>query len=124
MGGFRPNRAAVNAGPKRAIPRCRPGRAGPPARLRIHLGGSRLVAAGRFFPSSKTRSACGTPTAKLSLATRTFDCEHCGVVIDRDLNTARQPGGSGRRHLHRRREWPGTASVEEAPASVLNGCDR
>lgn len=25
---------------------------------------------------------------KLSLATRTFTCEHCGLVADRDLNAA------------------------------------
>ncbi|MGH2768353.1 MAG: zinc ribbon domain-containing protein, partial [Actinomycetota bacterium] len=33
-------------------------------------------------------SGCKTTKAKLSLAERTFRCEHCGLVIDRDLNAA------------------------------------
>jgi putative transposase len=63
--------------------------------LRRQLGykatwyGSRLVMADRFYPSSKTCSACGWVKAKLTLAERTFRCETCGLVIDRDLNAAR-----------------------------------
>jgi putative transposase len=51
--------------------------------------GSRLVVANRFYPSSKTCSACGWVKAKLTLAERTFTCEVCGMRIDRDLNAAR-----------------------------------
>jgi putative transposase len=51
--------------------------------------GSRLVVADRFYPSSKTCSACGWVTAKLTLADRTFTCEACGFRVDRDLNAAR-----------------------------------
>jgi putative transposase len=51
--------------------------------------GSRLVVADRFYPSSKTCSACGWVKAKLALAERTFTCEACGLRIDRDLNAAR-----------------------------------
>jgi putative transposase len=50
--------------------------------------GSRLVAAHRFFPSSKTCSACGTVRAKLALSERVLGCDICGLVIDRDLNAA------------------------------------
>lgn len=50
--------------------------------------GSTLVAAGRFYPSSKTCSGCGTVKAKLSLTERTYTCESCGLVIDRDVNAA------------------------------------
>jgi putative transposase len=50
--------------------------------------GSLLVAADRFFPSSKTCSGCGTVRAKLALSERVFACEVCGLVIDRDLNAA------------------------------------
>jgi IS605 OrfB family transposase len=65
------------------------------AELRRQLGyktswyGSRLVIADRFYPSSKTCSACGWVKAKLTLAERTFTCEACGLRIDRDLNAAR-----------------------------------
>jgi putative transposase len=51
--------------------------------------GGRLVVADRFFPSSKTCSGCGWVKAKLTLAERTFCCEVCGLVVDRDLNAAR-----------------------------------
>jgi IS605 OrfB family transposase len=51
--------------------------------------GSRLVVADPFFPSSKTCSGCGWVKAKLTLAERTFCCEACDQVLDRDLNAAR-----------------------------------
>jgi transposase len=47
------------------------------------------VVANRFYPSSKTCSACGWVKAKLTLAERTFTCEVCGMRIERDLNAAR-----------------------------------
>jgi putative transposase len=50
--------------------------------------GSRLVVADRFYPSSKTCSACGWVKAKLTLAERTFSCETCRLRVDRDLNAA------------------------------------
>ena len=51
--------------------------------------GHRLVLVGRFYPSSKTCSACGAVKAKLSLAERTFACHECGFTLDRDVNAAR-----------------------------------
>jgi putative transposase len=50
--------------------------------------GSLLVAADRFYPSSKTCSGCGTVRAKLALSERVFNCQACGLVLDRDLNAA------------------------------------
>ncbi|MFE9203764.1 IS607 family element RNA-guided endonuclease TnpB [Micromonospora sp. NPDC007230] len=49
--------------------------------------GGRLIVADRWYPSSKTCSACGTVKAKLTLSERT--CTSCGLVLDRDLNAAR-----------------------------------
>jgi len=51
--------------------------------------GGTLVLAGRFYPSSKTCSDCGTVKAKLALSERTYQCDNCGLVIDRDVNAAR-----------------------------------
>jgi putative transposase len=51
--------------------------------------GSQLVVADRFYPSSKTCSACGWVKAKLTVAERTFSCDTCGLFLDRDLNAAR-----------------------------------
>ncbi|HVE95742.1 MAG TPA: zinc ribbon domain-containing protein [Pseudonocardiaceae bacterium] len=50
--------------------------------------GIRVVVANRWYPSSKTCSACGAVRAKLTLAQREFVCESCGTRLDRDLNAA------------------------------------
>ena len=50
--------------------------------------GSQIVKADRWFPSSKLCSGCGVVKAKLYLAERTYECDSCGLVIDRDLNAA------------------------------------
>ena len=51
--------------------------------------GGRLIVADRFYPSSKTCSGCGAVKAKLPLHVRVYECEHCGLVFDRDVNAAR-----------------------------------
>lgn len=51
--------------------------------------GGRLLIADRWYPSSKTCSACGWRKPSLTLAERTFTCEACGLVMDRDVNAAR-----------------------------------
>lgn len=62
--------------------------------------GSLLVAADRFYPSSKTCSACGAVKAKLRLADRVFTCDEpaCGREQDRDLNAARNLARMAHRH--------------------------
>lgn len=49
--------------------------------------GVTVIAAGRFYPSSKTCSGCGEVKETLTLAERTFSCA-CGLTIDRDANAA------------------------------------
>ena len=50
--------------------------------------GAELRVVDRWFPSSKTCSNCGTVKAKLSLSERVFNCDACGLSMDRDLNAA------------------------------------
>jgi putative transposase len=50
--------------------------------------GGQLVVADRWFASSKTCSACGVVKPKLPLRVRTFTCDACGLVLDRDLNAS------------------------------------
>ena len=50
--------------------------------------GVEIRLADRFFPSSKTCSACGEVRGVLDLSTRIYSCDSCGLVIDRDLNAA------------------------------------
>jgi putative transposase len=51
--------------------------------------GGRLITADRWFPSSKTCSGCGTVKVKLPLSERTYRCDSCSLVLDRDVNAAR-----------------------------------
>jgi len=50
--------------------------------------GRQVLVASRWEPTSKTCSGCGWVDDDLSLADRTFRCERCGQVLDRDLNAA------------------------------------
>ena len=50
--------------------------------------GAALHVVDRWYRSSKTCSGCGEVKAKLSLNERTFNCDACGLSIDRDLNAA------------------------------------
>ena len=51
--------------------------------------GSRVVVAPRFYPSSKRCSGCGNVVGTLPLSERTYTCGECGLILDRDLNAAR-----------------------------------
>ena len=51
--------------------------------------GRQLIVTDRFYPSSKTCSACGHLLAQLSLSTRAWDCPSCGTRHDRDVNAAK-----------------------------------
>jgi putative transposase len=50
--------------------------------------GSTLLIADRFFPSSKLCSGCGTIKGTLGLSERRYDCDVCGLSLDRDENAA------------------------------------
>jgi putative transposase len=43
----------------------------------------------RFFPSSRKCNTCGYHNAALTLKDETWNCSGCGIIIDRDLNAAR-----------------------------------
>jgi putative transposase len=51
--------------------------------------GRRLVVIDRWYPSSKTCSACGHLLAELSLSARHWTCPSCGIRHDRDVNAAK-----------------------------------
>ena len=51
--------------------------------------GRELVVAGRWYPGSKTCSACGHLLAQLPLATRHWTCPSCRTRHDRDINAAK-----------------------------------
>ncbi|MEA5543905.1 MAG: zinc ribbon domain-containing protein, partial [Limnoraphis robusta] len=49
--------------------------------------GSVVVFADRFYPSTKTCSSCGH-VQEMPLKERVFNCNNCGVSVDRDLNAS------------------------------------
>jgi putative transposase len=51
--------------------------------------GRRLIVIDRWYPSSKSCSACGHLLASLSLSTRMWQCPSCGTRHDRDVNAAK-----------------------------------
>ncbi|WP_330255122.1 IS607 family element RNA-guided endonuclease TnpB [Nocardia sp. NBC_00565] len=100
-------------------------------------GGGRLVVADRWYPSSKTCSDCGATKTKLRLSERTYYCDQCGLVLDRDLNAARNLAGlvastascvgtvntpAGNPHKTRPRRATGTATGRPAPHGAGQPC--
>lgn len=61
--------------------------------------GKLVVKTDRWYPSSKTCSACGWRLSELPLSVRVWSCPACGVVQDRDLNAALNIRAEGLRML-------------------------
>src|SRR5690606_8584243 len=70
----------------------------------------RLLVVDRYYPSSKTCSACGLINQDLKLSDRSWGCA-CGAVHDRDVNAARNIRTEGLRML-----------VAAGHAETLNAC--
>jgi putative transposase len=68
--------------------------------------GRRLIVIGRWYPSTKTCSACGFLLADLPLQARTWRCPSCRTRHDRDLNAAKNILAAG---LAATRGFPGDA---------------
>ncbi|MEU0896848.1 RNA-guided endonuclease InsQ/TnpB family protein [Streptomyces massasporeus] len=77
------------AGLNRAIRDVSPGELRRQLSYKTSWYGSTLAILDRWWPSSKTCSACGWQNPHLTLADRTFHCTNCTLTIDRDLNAAR-----------------------------------
>ncbi|MDF5757712.1 RNA-guided endonuclease TnpB family protein [Spongiactinospora sp. TRM90649] len=95
--------------------------------------GGRMVVADRWYPSSKTCSGCGLVKAKLALSEREYPCETCGLVMDRDVNAARNlaalaaqldTAGSGSvaaRGADRKPRPGGQVAVKREPGTASTG---
>jgi putative transposase len=85
--------------------------------------GSTLVIADRFYPSSRLCSGCGVIKDALGLRERVYECDVCGLRLDRDENAAvnlRRLGLSAARLPVDRREVTPVErkALAPAPASV------
>jgi len=86
--------------------------------------GKILVEVDRWYPSSKTCSACRHTLDELRLDKRQWECPKCGTVHDRDVNAARNLLAEGLRQLAGRddrdlRVDAGDACPEEILEQVL-----
>lgn len=57
-------------------------------KYKCEFNGIEFVEADKWYPSSKTCSECGHIKSRLSLSERTYICEDCAAVIDRDYNAS------------------------------------
>jgi putative transposase len=83
--------------------------------------GRHLIVTDRWYPSSKTCSACGHLLATLSLSTRTWQCPSCGTRHDRDINAAKNILAAG---LAVAGGNPGDACGADVRHSGPPGCSR
>ena len=87
-GKYLPNGAAAKAGMNKSISDCGWGEFRRQLEYKCERAGRHLLVIDRWYPSSKTCSACGHLLASLSLSTRTWQCPSCGTRHDRDINAA------------------------------------
>ena len=89
--------------------------------------GRDLIVINRWYPSSRTCSACGHMLAELSLSTRHWTCPSCGTRHDRDINAAKNilaagqavtACGAGVRHSGTSRVRP---AVKQEPRPAREG---
>lgn len=79
--------------------------------------GRTLIKVGRFYPSSKTCSACGHRLDALPLSIRSWDCPACGAHHDRDVNAALNILAEGKRILSNTEGTAGHAGTWSASAA-------
>jgi putative transposase len=87
---------------------------------KISWNDGRTVAANRWYPSSKTCSACGAAKAKLPLHVRVFTCDNCPLVMGRDENAARNLAALAADCM----TGTGVAGDRGAPAPKPRGADQ
>jgi putative transposase len=58
-------------------------------RYKGESAGRQVVAVDAFFPSSQIHYECGYRHRDLALGERTWVCPHCGLLVERDGNAAK-----------------------------------
>ncbi|WP_239087058.1 RNA-guided endonuclease InsQ/TnpB family protein [Catellatospora methionotrophica] len=76
--------------------------------------GGHLCPVDRWYPSTKTCSACRTVAAAVPLGQRVFTCQACGYRADRDLNAAVNLAIWAEQHHARVRDLPAGGPVTKA----------
>ena len=66
---------------------------------KAELNDKQVIKIDRWYPSSKTCHNCGWVNEGLKLSDRQWVCPHCGEIIDRDVNTAKNILSEGIRKI-------------------------
>ena len=66
---------------------------------KAEINDKQVVKIDRWYPSSKTCHNCGWVNEGLKLSDRQWVCPHCGEVIDRDVNAAKNILSEGLRNI-------------------------
>ena len=66
---------------------------------KAELNDKQIVKIDRWYPSSKTCHHCGWVNEGLKLSDRQWVCPHCGEMIDRDVNAAKNILSEGLRNI-------------------------
>jgi putative transposase len=94
-GKYLPNGAAAKAGLNKSILDVGWGEFRRQLDYKASKYGRRIIVIDRWYPSSKTCSACGYLLGELSLKTRHWTCPSCRTRHDRDLNAAKNIRAAG-----------------------------
>jgi IS605 OrfB family transposase len=89
LGTFLPNGKAAKSGLNRAILQIAFGELKRQIEYKSKLYGREVLLVDQWYASSKICSDCGNKKTGLKLSERVYSCDACGLVIDRDLNAAR-----------------------------------
>jgi putative transposase len=94
-GAYLPNGAAAKAGLNKSIHDAGWGEFRRQLEYKAARYGRHLIVIDRWYPSSKTCSACGYLLSDLSLKTRHWSCPSCRTRHDRDINAAKNIRAAG-----------------------------
>ena len=64
-------------------------------RYKLERQGKPLILVDRYYPSTRTCSACGHVEAAVSYKRRTWTCPACGTVLQREINAAKNIKAEG-----------------------------
>lgn len=108
---------------RRSVHNAAPGELRRQLTYKAQWAGRVLHVTDRFYPSSKTCSACGTINKALQLKERSWTCSTCHAEHDRDLNAAKNLEAHARRALTATGMSPESHAREESgavePAQVI-----
>ena len=82
--------------------------------------GKGYVEVNRYFPSSKTCSSCLHVKVAMPLNIRSWRCDHCGILHDRDINAAQNIRDEAQRMIFAS-QISGAVNISAGAVETANG---